>query len=295
MIKNLKSVLLFVVCLVTTTAFAQDYDMSDLEFLQFNGPIKKVSCYKANEVLGNVVKEYLFKTEVFTSNGFLVSRRVFNIDGQVIMMDSCEYENGDKVKVYSGNSPDKLNLTQSMKYDSNHNVIEHIYYGYDGSETQKWVYTYKKKQKISWEWYTMGNLFRKYDYSYNKQGELIESRYDKFVITSTYQDGKLVSSVGTDGTSYTAEYDKNGNKIKEEVAGMVTTYKYQNGFLVESIMTRPDNEMTRSYFKGKSVLRTVQKNDKDGNPTEKQSFYSDGAGTPETLNEFFIFEYEYYK
>ena len=295
MIKRLKSIMLLAVCFITATAFAQDPEMTDLELFQFNGPVKKISYYKANVLLGKLEKEYLYKTEVYTPNGYLISRRTFDINGNVIMMDSCTYEKGNKVKVYAGYAPDKLTLTQTLKYDSKHNIIEHSYLGNGGREVQKFIYNIKGKKRMSWEWYTMGKLFRKYDYNYNEKGELIEVRYDNFVLTSTYQDGKHVSTVGTDGFSYSAEYDQDGNKIKEVSAGIETTYKYENGFLVETTMTRPDNEMTLTYYKGQSVWRKVQKNDKKGNPIESQEIYSDGPGTPETTAVSYIFEYEYYK
>ena len=61
MIKRLKSIMLLAVCFITATAFAQDPEMTDLELFQFNGPVKKISYYKANVLLGKLEKEYLYK------------------------------------------------------------------------------------------------------------------------------------------------------------------------------------------------------------------------------------------
>ncbi len=281
--------MLLVVCLTNTTLYAQENEMSDLELFQFKGKVKKISYYKAAYVLGKLVKEYLTQEETYTPKGFLISRRFYDIDGNVIMNDSCVFDKEDKIKVYSGQT-----LSQTYKYDSNHNVLEMVRYGNNGEEIQKFVYEIENNKRKTWKWYTMGNLFRTYTYIRNKKGEILETRYDNVVITSQYENGNVVSCVGTDGYTYSAEYDKQNNKIKEDMSGIVTTYKYQDGALVEKVMTRPNTEITKLYYRGQSVMRTVQKNSKEGNPIERQVFYSDGPGTPEKLHEAQIFEYEYY-
>lgn len=297
MIKYLfKNIFILCACLIPSIMSAQDSEKSDLKSLNIRGQVKKIFYYKADFVMGKVMKEYLSSVEWYTPKGYLISRYYYDIDGNVTYIDSCTYNKaGDKVEVKSGHLTNGFKLSQSFKYDSNHNMIESIRYGMNEEEVQKFTYTIANNRRISWSWYSKGNLIRKYDNVYNKKGELIECRYDTVVYISKYDNGDLVSVEGNDGYSYSAEYDKHHNVLKETTSGMgVTTYKYQDGFFVESIWTRPDNDMTRMYFKGRSVLRKTQKVDKYGNPTEKVDYYSDGAGTEEKVNSVIVCEYEYY-
>jgi hypothetical protein len=202
----------------------------------------------------------------------------------------------------------------TMKYDKRGNVIEFVHYGCDGYTPYKDTYKYDTEgHVIEHGYYESSNIFKIEIYTYNNNGNMIESTtYDPYgkvyaKVTCKYntQGNRIDStSFGRYGrlvlnSKFTWVYNNEGKKIEQvyynedEEVDSKETYKYDDkGNLIEKVCYAPwstvgikeiynyddkGNLIVRGRYISEYEVEETYKYDDKGNQTEKVSYDSYGS------------------
>ena len=183
-------------------------------------------------------------TEVKSDNGTKIARNEYDGDGRLVATidaDGRRIEFDHDLANRVETTTDRLQHVTVYEYDVRGNVVKKTdplgritRYSYD-----------ENNNKIS-ETRPDGTRF---GYSYDNQGNLLTATDDHGrTISSTYEDGKLMTMSAMGVTELTLDYDKHGNLTKAtDSAGNTQDYEYSNRGKLTSVTDKLGKIMNMSY------------------------------------------------
>ncbi len=230
----------------------------------YKGSVKSVITKQYDE---NADKYYIVDFSKYDSDGNIIEGREFDSIGEVQLIATYKYDNG-QISEYKVDSSDGT-------------LIEHISARYNSSGKMTEAINFILGEKISFKYNSNDSLVEavsvdadgsqaKYTYEYDSDGNLIaltdyEDGYGSWIEIYEYDsDGNIISTESGDHedsltTDVIYKYDSDGNMIEEENDESKTTYKYDSdGNNIEMIEYEND---TMSF-------KTTWKYDSEGNKVE---------------------------